>query len=436
MSVRQTKYGQVRGVPGEHEGIELFKGIPFAAPPVGELRFRAPQPPESWEGIREADQYPAVAWQQFFEPGSFCEKEFFHNENFVCSEDCLYLNVCAPEEKPALPMPVFVWIHGGAFLHGNSHEKEFDGETFVKKGVIYVSIQYRTGALGFLTHPELKEESPEGIAGNYAILDQIAALTWVKENIAAFGGDPDNVTVAGQSAGCMSVWCLLHSPKARGLFRRAILQSGYGFAKADRTEEMDIRAASALMEKMGVSTIRQLRACGAAELRDQWYAVKEEFGELGWGPHADGIVIDESVLDPTASPLWDADILIGSTGNDIGWEDGYPLRKGAIRFGENSLRNGRKPVYLYYFDRKLPGDDAGAFHSAELWYEFGTLSRCWRPMTPWDYTLSDIISSYWANFAKTGDPNGPGLPHWPAYTRDCPAEMLLADTVESRTQRP
>ena len=199
---------------------------------------------------------------------------------------------------------------------------------------------------------------------------------------------------------------------------------------------MDIRAASALMEKMGVSTIRQLRACGAAELRDQWYAVKEEFGELGWGPHADGIVIDESVLDPTASALWDADILIGSTGNDIGWEDGYPLRRGAIRFGENSLRNGRKPVYLYYFDRKLPGDDAGAFHSAELWYEFGTLSRCWRPMTPWDYTLSDIISSYWANFAKTGDPNGPGLPHWPAYTRDCPAEMLLADTVESRTQRP
>lgn len=433
MSIRQTQCGLIRGVPGRLPGVEIFKGIPFAQPPKGALRFCPPQPPQKWEGIYEADRYAPVAWQQFFDPDSFYGNEFYRDHDFVCDEDCLYLNVFTPEKMPETPLPVFVWIHGGAFMHGNSHEKEFDGETFVQKGVVYVSIQYRTGALGFLTHPQLEAESEEGVSGNYGILDQIAALTWVRDNIASFGGDPKNVTVAGQSAGCMSVQCLLHSRKAQGLFHRAVLQSGYGLMGQngrDYTREGGLWAAEQLMKKAGCTTIEDLRAMEPGTLKDLWYEVNDEAGRMCWVPHVDGVVIEDSMLQPDISPLTDVDILIGSTGDDIGCDDGHLLRQGAVLFAHNSLQNGRKPAYVYYFDRKLPGDTAGAFHTAEVWYEFGTLSRCWRPMTAWDYTLSDMMSSYFTNFVRTGNPNGEGLPHWPPYTKEEPAEMLLADTVE------
>ena len=170
-------------------------------------------------------------------------------------------------------------------------------------------------------------------------------------------------------------------------------------------------------------------------LKDLWYEVNNEAGRMCWVPHVDGVVIEDSMLHPDIPPLTDVDILIGSTGDDIGCDDGHLLRQGAVLFAHNSLQNGRKPAYVYYFDRKLPGDTAGAFHTAEVWYEFGTLSRCWRPMTAWDYTLSDMMSSYFTNFVRTGNPNGEGLPHWPPYTKEEPAEMLLADTVEVMTEK-
>lgn len=415
-TVVNTNKGQVEGyLSGE---TVVFKGIPYAAPPVGELRFRRPQEHEPWQGVLSCREFGNSCPQADLGKMGFYSKEFYDGPLPPLSEDCLYLNIWTPGSAgPDSKLPVMFWIHGGAFMHGSGSEKEFDGEGMARRGVILVTINYRVNVFGFFAHPELERETEEHVSGNYGILDQIAALKWVRENIAGFGGDPDNITVFGQSAGCMSVQTIISSPLAKGMLRRAILQSGGGlhgmFTTPDREHALEI--SRKLMEYLKVSTVEELRQMPADKLRDAAYAVGGE--GLAWDPHMDGWLMPGS-NDRMAETggIHDVDYMIGSLGDDIGGRD--MLQKAGEAWCGNLLDLGRGPGYLYFFDRKLPGDDAGAFHSGELWYIFETLDRCWRPWEEKDRELSRHMAGYWTNFAKTGDPNGPGLPRWEPYTRE------------------
>lgn len=236
LTIVKTEGGLVKGVPAGNQTISVFKGIPFAAPPVGELRWKAPQPVIPWRGTIKAYKFSAIPVQNRVLKGSFYQKEFYPIE-LPMSEDCLYLNIWTPARTDDEKLPVAIWIFGGGFNQGYANKMEFDGEAFAKKGCIFVSINYRLGLLGFLTHPELTAESAEHISGNYGIMDQIAAISWVKRNIAGFGGDPEKITVFGQSAGANSVMVLCNSPLTSGLFQRAIMQSTGGLSIRNYRDE-------------------------------------------------------------------------------------------------------------------------------------------------------------------------------------------------------
>lgn len=415
-AIVSTKQGQVEGyVSG---GTVIFKGIPYAAPPVGELRFRRPQEHEPWDGVLSCREFGNSCPQADLGKMGFYTKEFYDEPMPAQNEDCLYLNVWTPESVgPGSKLPVMFWIHGGAFMHGTGSEKEFDGEGMARRGVILVTINYRVNVFGFFAHPELEAENGERVSGNYGILDQIAALKWVRENIAGFGGDPENITVFGQSAGCMSVQTIISSKLSEGMLKRAILQSGGGLHALHETptKEQAHATAGKLMEYLNVSTIEELRRVPAEKLRDGAYAVSGE--GMSWTPHVDGWLL-EGTTDELAlcGRIHNIQYMIGSLADDIGGTE--LLQKAGAEFCQNQLKLGREPGYLYYFTRRLPGDAEGAFHSAELWYVFETLPRCWRPWEDRDRELSDRIAGYWTNFAKTGDPNGPGLPGWEPYTSD------------------
>ena len=425
-----VREGQLEGCLSADEKSVIFRGVPYAEPPVGDLRWKRPQPKTPWEGVRPAKVFSAKAPQADLTREGFYAKEFYDEETIARDEDCLYLNIWTTAEKPQEKLPVFFWIHGGAFLHGCGAEKEFDGEQFARNGVIFVSINYRVGALGFMAHPDLAAENEEGLSGNYGIYDQAAALEWVYGNIAAFGGDPENITIAGQSAGCMSVQVLISSPLTKGKIKRAVLQSGGGINALNRGMDLASRVETSkrLMEALGAETIEEMRAVPAEKIAEVQYTIQAP-GGLAWTPIVDGVLLtgttDEVALN---GEIHDIDYMIGSTGNDIGYEVKL-LEKSAVNWAKNQLTLQRKPAYLYYFDRKLPGDDAGAFHSCELWYVFHTLDRAWRPWEECDRELEAVVSAYWANFAKTGDPNGEGLPQWRPYTESAPVQIVLADAV-------
>ena len=265
----KTKYGQVHGV--QKDGYTVFRGVPYAKPPVGEKRFCPPEEPACWEGVYKADHFGCVCPQTEHEPDSFYGKEFYLDPEFGMnqSEDCLYLNIWTPANTVDEKLPVAFWIHGGAFMHGFSHESEFDGAAYCERGVILVTINYRLGAFGFLAHPWLSEESGVGRSGNYAILDQIAALKWVKENIAAFGGDPENITVFGQSAGCMSVQTLISSPLTENWISKAIFQSAGGY-DTGLNRDMPLSEAETIgqefVELSGAKSLEELRAIPAEKI--------------------------------------------------------------------------------------------------------------------------------------------------------------------------
>lgn len=273
----KTKYGQVHGV--QKDGYTVFCGVPYAKPPVGEKRFCPPEEPACWEGVYKADHFGCVCPQTEHEPDSFYGKEFYLDPEFGMkqSEDCLYLNIWTPANTVDEKLPVAFWIHGGAFMHGFSHESEFDGAAYCERGVILVTINYRLGAFGFLAHPWLSEESGVGRSGNYAILDQIAALKWVKENIAAFGGDPENITVFGQSAGCMSVQTLVSSPLTENWISKAIFQSAGGY-DTGLNRDMPLSEAETIgqefVELSGAKSLEELRAIPAEKIVE----LQEEFG--------------------------------------------------------------------------------------------------------------------------------------------------------------
>ena len=430
-TIVRVREGQLEGCRSADQKSIIFKGVPYAEPPVGALRWKRPQPKTPWTGVRPAVEFSSKAHQADLTREGFYAKEFYTDEKIERSEDCLYLNIWAPADaQPGDKLPVFFWVHGGAFLHGCGAEKEFDGEQFARNGVILVTINYRVGALGFFAHPDLAAENPEGMSGNYGIYDQIAALTWCRQNIASFGGDPDNITAAGQSAGCMSVQILISSPLTKGMIRRAILQSGGGLNGLNRDFSQASREAVSkkLMKALGASTIEEMRAIPGEKIAEVQYTIRAEDG-LCWTPVVDGVLLTAPVDDVArAGGAHDIDYMIGSTGDDIG-ADTRRLEYSAVYWAKNQLALGRRPAYLYFFDRKLPGDDAGAFHSAELWYEFHTLDRAWRPWEPCDWALEKAVSTYWANFARCGDPNGAGLPHWQPYTADAPVQMRLAETI-------
>ena len=425
MSIHEasTRYGKLRGV--RKASCTVFRGIPYAAPPLGALRWKAPQPPLPWDGVREAFRFAPKSMQQEQEPDNFYQKEFYADEDFSppMSEDCLYLNIWTPTDTSEEKLPVAFWIHGGAFLQGYASEPEFDGAAFCRHGVILVTVGYRLGALGFLAHPWLAAEGG-GCCGNYGILDQIAALTWVRENIGAFGGDSDKITVFGQSAGCTSAQILISSELTRGMIAGAILhsESGYpqfiagGWLPADAYPKGE-----RFVELCGARNLDELRAVPAAELLG---ATRELFEKGDWwafDPVIDGHVLTRSLQDTLeADAHHRVPVMIGSTRNDCGTEPEKldALRGKCVGWSLHDEALGRAPDYVYHFTHAPLGDDAGAFHAAELWYVFGTLHRSWRPKAPEDWALSKQMTACWANFIKSGDPNGEGLPEWRPCRKD------------------
>ena len=432
MKLVETKKGTVAGI--EKDGYSLFLGIPYAQPPVGELRWRAPQELTPWDGVYQADKFPNRSMQDREGAGNFFAKEFDHEPELFtpASEDSLYLNIWTPAKEAGEKLPVAFWIHGGAFLGGFGHEKEFDGEGYCKRGVILVTINYRLGPLGFLAHPWLSEEDRAmggpGVSGNYGTLDQIAALKWVHENIEAFGGDPENITVFGQSAGGESTHTLVSSPLTEGMIAKAIIQSGVGL-----TRDRDLRQQEAygveFAELAGVHSLEELRAlpvsrifAAAGPLIGRGFATDS----MTFAPNIDGVVLNCGIRSAAEQGVvHDIPYMMGCTMQDIRVDpEKLPNGERGIiyecckQWGAAQLEHDRKPAWVYYFTRQLPGDDAGAFHSSELWYMFETYGRCWRPMTEGDARLSADMMDYWTNFMKTGDPNGEGLARWNPYQNE------------------
>ncbi len=473
----QVEGGVITGTTNAKGDIQIFKGVPFAAPPVGELRWKAPQSVVRWTGEKKCVEFSASPMQNVPSPFGPWSEAWLIPKSPI-SEDCLYLNVWTGAKSAAERKPVIVWIYGGGFGSGGTAVPLYDGEAMAKKGIVFVSINYRVGVLGFLAHPELTKESPDRASGNYGLLDQVAGIKWVKNNITAFGGDPDNITIAGQSAGSMSVNCLVASPLCKGLFRRAIAESGASFIASPirKTTTLSQAESSGLQfaQNCNAKSIVELRKIPAEELQ------KKQFSA---GPIVDGYVLPQSI----------AEIFKAGKQNDVGlltgWneDDGVVFGKlktaqefktqSQVLYGPNAARflkyypansdkeasasqaalsrdeifgvqnytwantqveHSKFKVWLYRFTRRLPAtgeyEKYGAFHSGEIPYAYDNLSLVHR--CPWisvDYTLAKNMSAYWANFAATGNPNGYGLPLWPSYDTKGFQTMMLGKKTEAAT---
>ncbi|MDR1593084.1 MAG: carboxylesterase family protein [Prevotellaceae bacterium] len=458
--------GTVSGKTTDDGAVKIFMGVPFAAPPVGELRWKAPQAVAAWEGVRECIAPPPSAMQGKPMPFFGWTKEFLIPEEPV-SEDCLYLNVWTPAQTDNDKLPVIVWIHGGGFTGGSGTVPLYDGEAMARKGVVFVTVNYRLGIFGFFAHPELSAETENHISGNYGILDQIAALQWVRDNIATFGGDPDRVTIAGQSAGAMSVNLLVVSPLAKGLFSRAIAQSGGMFGKSfgmGQTLHEAEASGKQLTDHLGVSIndLRLFAADSILKIRGRFSTVvdsvvilpvSETFAE---GRHNDVSLIsgwnaDDGVsFGSVNSEMFKQRIKMQYGENADRFLEVFPANTdeeaaqsqkllSSITFGWNNYtwaklqsETGKHSAYLYYFKRVPPGEpNYGAFHSAEFAYALHTLHKWDRPFTDVDYRLEDLMSSYWVNFAATGNPNGEGLPLWSAFNNDNPQIIEFGDETQA-----
>ena len=402
----KTKYGLLEGL--KKEGFDVFRGVPYARPPIGKLRFKAPVECEPWEGIREAFEFGNICPQVLITEGYYY-KEFYADPTFIPpqSEDCLYLNIWAPEDStPDSKYPVAMWIHGGSFDHGWGSEEEFDGAAFARRGVILVTINYRVGPFGFLALSELRNEDPNGSTGNYGLLDQIMALRWIRENISAFGGDPERITVFGQSRGSISTQSLVSSPLTEGMISRAILQSGTGLPGIGFSLENAYSTGCKVKELVGRKDLEELRKVPAEKLVE----ITEELYRLGgsYRPVTDGYVLKKLLKEcADDGDIRDIPYMLGMTKDDIdvtgGEYVGSMFYNGMMDFAEARKANSDKPVYLYLFRHDLPGDDMGAIHSWELWYVFNTLDRCWRPLTEKDRRLSEYMCDIWTDFIKGKD---------------------------------
>lgn len=411
LSTVTTPLGTYKGV--NKESYSIFWGVPFAEAPVGDLRWRAPVAKKAFEGEFDATKFGKCCPQKGSERNSFYYKEFHSDPTFETElgEDCLNLSIWTPATKGDEKLPVAVFIHGGAFDHGYNSEMEFDGEAYAKRGVILVSINYRLGAFGFFSHPLLSEESGYNASGNYGLMDQICALEFVNKYISYFGGDPNNITVFGQSAGSMSINYLLSSPLTKGLFHKAIMQSGGGYKTPFSGNHPSFDSwypkADDIFNRLNVKTLDEARNISWEALFDaQVQYQNDNPGQMPFMPVLDNHVLVESsdsAIDNHRYHLMP--VMIGSCGDEFGSpQAAMALKMAAANFAKAMHEQSNDNVYCYYFDRKMPGDELGAFHSADLWYMFGTLNRCWRPFTEDDHKLSETMLDYWTSFMKDGRP--------------------------------
>ena len=470
----QTAAGPVTGGESTDGKVRMFKGIPFAAAPVGNLRWKPPQPPAHWAKAQLATAFGPRCMQ-----GRIYTDMIFRDQG--PSENCLSLNVWTPARSATAKLPVMVWIFGGGFAAGGTSEPRQDGEALAHKDVIVVSMNYRLGIFGFFAHPALAEESPQHATGNYGLMDQQAALLWVKENIAAFGGDPDNITIFGESAGSMSVSAQIASPLSKDLITRAIGESGALFGRAGRNN--DWKHAAELDQEfardaLGTDSLPALRAKPASTLLEA--AVKER-QKVHFSAVVDGYFLPEAAADIYENGRQaHIPLLAGFNAEEQG--PGSVFGKGpetaaaykewvTKRFGEKTnevlkvypadsdeqtiksagtlasdlfiafgtwkwievhAATSGSPVYRYRFDDAPPmksGPSRGAYHSAEIEFVFGNLDHKDLPWRESDRKLSELMSTYWSNFAKTGDPNGQGLPAWPTYNHETNFQVMHLDTA-------
>lgn len=469
--------GLIAGTPSPQwtYGIRLFRGVPYAAPPVGNLRWRPPQPVIPWQGVKEADRYSPVCMQA----PTVKDSNAWQDGLTPVSEDCLYLNIWTPAKSASDNLPVMVFVPGGGNTRGSASEAQYDGNNLAKKGVVYVSVNYRLGVFGFLAHPDLTRESDRHASGNYALLDQIAALQWIQRNIAKFGGNPNSVMLYGHSAGASNLAALMASPLSKGLFQRAAGMSG-GLGNQlplAQAEEAGVKFAEAL----GAQSIAQLRAKSAEEILNARSRVN--------GAVVDGWVLPQDVYSTFAEGKQiDVPLMAGSVGDDgpgagmpaktsevSKWaQDNYgdlaeeflkvfpsgtesqlakashDLRRsrslmGARTWVELHAQTSHSKAYWYLFNHASPmppgavfsgrpAVEMGSYHGGELVYVWNNLYLKDWPWQPEDRHLGELMSTLWTNFAKTGEPSAPGSPKWPAY--DPKNEMMLYITTEAKPQPP
>ena len=474
----KTENGIVRGLPAADPRITSYKGIPFAAPPVGENRWRAPQPAANWDGVRDCFEFAPISVQD--QPGVgtdiYC-REWHVDPDIAMGEDCLYLNIWTPAKKTDEKLPVFIWYFGGGFQWGYTAEREFDGERMARRGIIVVSVNYRLGALGFLVHPEITKNQPEN-PGNFGHLDQQAGLRWVHRNIAAFGGDPDNITIAGQSAGGGSTLAQITCDQNKGLIKNAVIMSGMiknpymdnPFFRQLTLEEAGKFGTEFFEEFLGVKTLEEARKLDAFFIRDKYAEFRNKKGfmfttcldgvfcngdtytKLSSGKGNDVNIIAGNTVDEFPSAIFadseedfenKAKAVFGDEAEKFLAIPGARDKKGDKMYGtvqgiECAVKNtftkltklgtGRN-YYYYRFNPDIPGwDKPGSFHSVDLWFWFETLAKCWRPFVGRHYDLARQMCNYITNFIKTGDPNGEDadgkdMPEWKTYSEDNKAEM-------------
>jgi len=478
----KTANGMLESTTPPKAGVRVFKGIPFGAPPVGDLRWREPQPVKNWTGVRNADKFGPACMQNLSPNADY----WLRSDGM--SEDCLYLNVWTPAKSAQEKLPVLVYIFGGGFQNGDGSEPRYDGESMARHGIVAVSVNYRTNIFGFFAHPELTKESPHHASGNYGLLDQVAALKWVQKNIAAFGGDPRRVTVAGESAGSISVSALMASPLSKDLMAGAIGESGAMLSSLPARPLSEVEQGGVKFgEAAGATTLAALRALTAEQIQQ----AQAKARAIRFSTALDGYFLTKPVLDTyEAGEQAHIPLLAGSNTQEgppqmvLGDLEPTPENfEAAVRktFGTKAddllkaysvhsrdevldasmeLASARfisygtwlwtelqtktgEPVYRYLYAHPrpeytgTPGREAprpqkparGAVHSAEIQYAMGNLDI--DPRYKWeeaDHEISKVMQSYFVNFVKTGNPNGPGLPEWPAYKADT-YERLRIDVV-------
>ena len=484
----KVKNGLLQGMTGKDPRITVFRGVPYAKPPVGELRWKAPQPAEDWEGVRKCYEYADMAMMRVH-PGM--DDDFYTKElhpvaaEYKMSEDCLYLNIFTPAKTTEDNIPVFVYIHGGGLQDGYSYEVEFDPERVARRGVIVVMVAYRLGLFGFLAHPEITARTPEGeVISNFGMQDQSMAIHWVYDNIRAFGGDPDNIVICGQSAGARSVQAQICTPLNDGLIKGAIIQSAVSMMFGDEDQSMAAipslqeaeKYGADFLQTIGIDSLEEAEKTDAHELMRRLDKASEKTRYV-FGLCTDGRFVRESA--PSAyynNRVADIPLIVGVCQG----ETQSPFIKGSLNYQEylqkakkygdreaeflrlaevtndeeadalmagdafnNFLAGTRgfcelrssmgQKVYYYIFDHDIPGDDAGSFHGSDLWFMFDSLGNSWRPFEGKHYDLARQVTSYWTNFVKYKDPNGTDyngnpLPLWEPYSRDKKAVMKFLDT--------